>query len=129
MAAITPEETREVLEERFRQRRRRFEALTKGKSVRFRARAERMERSTNIAADHPTVRVLPKNEEFRKFLVHPLNNVGFRDKGAIEWPLDQFTLRRLRDGDITLEDPKARPQRPEQRPGRPPPPPRAPAGE
>jgi hypothetical protein len=47
------------------------------------------------------VRVVPKNDELRLILRHP--SAGFfRGAGAAEWPDDQFTRRRLRDGDITL---------------------------
>jgi hypothetical protein len=51
----------------------------------------------------PGVRVLPANEELRKLLRHP-NGTGFRPTGSIEWPDDRFTHRRLRDGDITIEE-------------------------
>jgi hypothetical protein len=54
------------------------------------------------------VLILPANEDMVRYLTHP-------DKGArkfvdmvtpIEWPLDQFTIRRLRDGDIVRAEPK-----------------------
>jgi len=54
----------------------------------------------------PRVRVLPKNEQIRKTLFHPLNGKGtiirFPKEGSVEWPMDNFTRRRLRDGDITI---------------------------
>jgi hypothetical protein len=46
--------------------------------------------------------VLPKDESMVKVLRHPNKDVRtFVDvRTAIEWPLDQFTIRRLSDGDI-----------------------------
>ena len=53
----------------------------------------------------PHVRVLPANDEMRRVLKHPRGWRGFpSDGGSVEWPLDRFTQRRLRDGDITIED-------------------------
>ena len=47
------------------------------------------------------LRVEPKNDLMREILRHP--SAGFfRGAGAAEWPDDQFTQRRLRDGDIKL---------------------------
>jgi hypothetical protein len=48
------------------------------------------------------VRVLPKDPETRKNLKHQPSKIAFRAEGSVEWPLDKFTLRRLRDGDITI---------------------------
>jgi hypothetical protein len=49
-----------------------------------------------------TILVLPKNEEMMMHLRHPVKEVrAFVDmKTAIEWPFDQFTIRRLADGDV-----------------------------
>jgi hypothetical protein len=116
MADIVPDEAE--VKERARQRHERFQRLTEGKSVRFKRRMDRVER-TNMSEDIPKVRVLPKNDEFRKFLVHPLGNIGFRETGSVEWPLDQFTLRRIRDGDVTIDESHPQqPARPHQRPAR-----------
>lgn len=49
------------------------------------------------------VRVLPRNDEIRKYLKHPTTRVGFLAEGAAEWPNDQFTRRRIADGDISIE--------------------------
>jgi len=49
----------------------------------------------------PRVRVEPVNEEFRHLLKHP-NGMAFRDNGSIEWPLDRFTHRRIREGSIKI---------------------------
>jgi hypothetical protein len=50
------------------------------------------------------VRVVPKNENLRKYLKHGVTKVGFLAEGAVEWPNDQFTRRRLKEGDITIEE-------------------------
>ena len=35
---------------------------------------------------------------------HPLfPHHRFDDTGAAEWPIDQFTMRRIRDGDVALQ--------------------------
>lgn len=52
------------------------------------------------------VKVLPKNDEMRKLLKHPSNNVAFRETGSMEWPDDSFTARRVADGDVTIEEEK-----------------------
>lgn len=48
------------------------------------------------------VKVTAKNETIAKLIKHP-NGKSFKDDGTAEWPDDQFTKRRLRDGDITVE--------------------------
>jgi hypothetical protein len=52
----------------------------------------------------PRVRVVPKNDELRKALFHPWTRMRFPAKGSAEWPHDQFTKRRIRDGDVTVEE-------------------------
>jgi hypothetical protein len=41
-------------------------------------------------------------------LWHPNGNFRFDDNGESNWPLDQFTKRRIRDGDISLKPPEKR---------------------
>lgn len=82
-------------------RRERIMRLCEGKSKRFKRRMERV--AATQFDEPPRVRVLPKNEEFRKLMSHPDGNLSFREKGSIEWPLDGFTIRRLEDGDVTLD--------------------------
>jgi hypothetical protein len=67
--------------------------------------AERKERMRNIAegAAPAKVRVTPTRPELRKVLRHPANNIPFGSSGSVEWPNDQFTKRRVRDGDVTIE--------------------------
>lgn len=56
--------------------------------------------------DRRVVRVVPTNERLRKYLKHPSRG-GFLAEGASEWPLDQFTKRRIKEGDITIEEREA----------------------
>jgi hypothetical protein len=55
------------------------------------------------------MKVWPKDEAMRKLLKHPVAG-AFHEEGPSEWPDDQFTTRRLRDGDVTLAEPKAEQQ-------------------
>ena len=57
------------------------------------------------------VRVLPRNDLIRRYLKHGVTKVGFLASGSAEWPMDQFTRNRIRDGDVTIE----RAERAEQR--------------
>jgi len=52
------------------------------------------------------VRVLPRDDEVRRVLKHPIRRIGFPKTGSVEWPNDRFTRRRLRDGSVTLEETK-----------------------
>lgn len=62
--------------------------------------------------DRPrVVRVTPKNDAVRRYLKHGITKVGFLAEGSAEWPFDQFTKRRIKDGDVTVEDAAAAPQR------------------
>jgi hypothetical protein len=58
------------------------------------------------------IRVLPKNDELRKTLRHA-SGIAFPAEGSVEWPNDTFTQRRIRDGDVTVE--QVIPQSAEQR--------------
>jgi hypothetical protein len=52
------------------------------------------------------IRVYPSNDEVRKHVIHPTGG-GFQEgRQSAEWPRDQFTLRRIRDGDVTTDDEK-----------------------
>ena len=52
------------------------------------------------------MKVWLKDDAMRKLIKHPV--VGaFHEEGPMDWPDDQFTTRRLRDGDVTLAEPKA----------------------
>lgn len=71
-------------------------------------------RKDRIAALIPKVervRVTPKDDNIRKFIRHPLG-IAFPESGSVEWPLDSFTRRRLRDGSVTREEAQARGRRP-----------------
>ena len=49
---------------------------------------------------------LPADEDAKRYIKHPRAITQFDQDGRAVWPQDQFTTRRLRDGDITLEAPK-----------------------
>jgi hypothetical protein len=72
--------------------------------ARAQARQARLARIRAMAPDQ-TVRVNPRDESIRKLLRHPLRSRGFPSTGSVEWPLDTFTRRRLRDGDVIVEKP------------------------
>jgi hypothetical protein len=71
-------------------------------SVREKARQDRLER---IRQDQNKgrVRVLPRDDDMRAILKHPVNGAGFLATGSVEWPDDAFTQRRIEDGSVTLE--------------------------
>lgn len=58
----------------------------------------------NAKQQIPLVRVVPANESMRRMMRHPDSATQFGKTGSVEWPMDQFTQRRLRDGAIRLED-------------------------
>jgi hypothetical protein len=64
------------------------------------------------------VRVEPTSEGLRHVLVHP-NGMSFRSRGTVEWPLDRFTHRRLREGSIRIVEDAAARKKPEPEPARP----------
>jgi len=49
------------------------------------------------------VQVSPKNELIRKYLMHMPSRIKFPESGPVTWPLDNFTRKRIRDGDVTVE--------------------------
>jgi hypothetical protein len=50
------------------------------------------------------MKVWAKNEDVRKIMKHPTAG-GFNADGSADWPDDTFTYRRMRDGDISQEQP------------------------
>lgn len=54
--------------------------------------------------------VWPKNDEIRKFIVHPSSNISFPEHGPVDWPDDAFTHRRIADGDVLTEEPASKVQ-------------------
>jgi hypothetical protein len=64
------------------------------------ARSKRQEALARVAPSAPQrIRVEPGNDDMRAFLRHPTAG-GFRSAGSADWPLDQFTMRRLKDGSV-----------------------------
>lgn len=69
-------------------------------------RDQRDRRMKLVAASLPgSVKVLAANEDIRRLLKHPAGNIAFRNKidQPVEWPHDQFTMRRLADGSVYRE--------------------------
>jgi len=74
------------------------------KSARVKQIEERKQRMAELTPRNDRVRVTAKNDEIRKSLKHPHTSAAFpEDGGSVEWPLDQFTKRRIRDGPVTRE--------------------------
>src|SRR5262245_15968087 len=55
------------------------------------------------------LRLVPRDDRIRKYIKHAITKVGFPKEGSCEWPNDQFTRNRLREGIITIEE-KEEPQ-------------------
>jgi hypothetical protein len=71
-------------------------------SMREQRRADRLQQARGTVTPE-RVRVLPRDEAFRKSHRNVVGHANFPEQGSVEWPFDQFTKRRLRDGDITIE--------------------------
>jgi hypothetical protein len=54
-------------------------------------------------SEGPRVRVRAANEMIKQYIFHPAGRLRFGADGTVEWPDDQFTQRRVRDGDVTIE--------------------------
>lgn len=88
------------------------------RSARIVRREERMA-LVNKAKEVRRVRVTPATEGFRRTMKHPRLG-GFRSAGSIEWPLDNWTKRRIREGSLTVENrPPNQPNQPAQEQRRP----------
>jgi hypothetical protein len=57
------------------------------------------------------IKVRAANDTVKRLVKHP-HGGGFKSDGTAMWPQDNFTTRRLKDGDITLEAPAAAPAHP-----------------
>ncbi len=55
----------------------------------------------------PTINVWAANESVRANLIHPVSKLRFRPdiNQPIAWPHDQYTMRRIADGDLLTEPP------------------------
>jgi hypothetical protein len=65
--------------------------------------ADRKKRMAELTPKIPRVRVTPANDDLRRVLRHP-NGMKFPPNGSVEWPMDQFTRRRIKDGSVTVEE-------------------------
>lgn len=50
-------------------------------------------------------KVYAANDTIKRLIFHPAVKQPFGEDGSANWPDDQFTQRRVRDGDVTLEPP------------------------
>jgi hypothetical protein len=50
-----------------------------------------------------SVHVTPANDTMRRLLTHPRAG-GFGKEGGAEWPDDKFTHRRIKDGDVKVQE-------------------------
>jgi hypothetical protein len=70
------------------------------------------------AANKPqVVKVVPANADIRRVLFHPRAGY-FPADGAAEWPMDDFTFRRLRDGDVIEQKAEDQPHEDENHPAK-----------
>lgn len=76
---------------------------TTEKSARLLQMEARQARVAVATRPPQVVRVVPKNDLMRRTLKHMPSRTAFPENGAAIWPYDQFTKRRLRDGDVTIE--------------------------
>ena len=65
--------------------------------------ADRKKRMAELAPKIERVRVTPANDDLRRIMRHP-NGMKFPPQGSVEWPMDQFTRRRIKDGSVTVEE-------------------------
>ena len=87
------------------------------KSLRKQQLEDRREKMKKLTPKVERVRVSPASEELRQVLKHPKSGVKFPASGSVEWPLDQFTRRRIKEGSVTREDDRRQQgQRRDQRP-------------
>ena len=54
------------------------------------------------------MKVYALKDNVKKFIRHMPTGYRFDENGVSDWPDDQFTRRRIRDGDISLEPPQKR---------------------
>jgi hypothetical protein len=76
-------------------------------TVKFPSSAEQIKQRIGrikVPAARPGIRVEPRDADMRRLLKHP-NGARFRPEGSIEWPDDQFTHRRIRDGSVKVVEP------------------------
>lgn len=59
------------------------------------------------------VKLWARTADIQKYIKHP-SGAGFGPDGIAHWPDDQFTARRIADGDVTTIDP-SKPKPREQR--------------
>jgi hypothetical protein len=66
------------------------------------------ERMQMLRSKKRGIRVLPKDDDVRRYIKHMPSGIAFRSEGSIEWPDDVFTRRRLADGTVTRVEEKGK---------------------
>jgi len=74
------------------------------KSLREQQLDARKKRMAELNPPARSVRVTPANDDLRRVLKHPRSGTKFPASGSVEWPLDQFTRRRIKEGAVTVEE-------------------------
>lgn len=72
-------------------------------NIRWERRQARLARMKEERKAAGPVRVHPRDDVIRRDIKHPRGGRKFPAEGSTEWPNDQFTKRRLRDGTVRLE--------------------------
>lgn len=90
------------------------ERTKRPKSIRWQRRQERLARIRETKREE-RVRVHPRDDVIRRDIRHGVSRQAFPKQGTVEWPLDNFTKRRLRDGTVRLESAHEKKERIEQR--------------
>lgn len=72
-------------------------------NIRWERRQARLARMKDERKAAQPVRVHPRDDVIRRDIKHPRGGRRFPAEGSTEWPNDQFTKRRLRDGTVRLE--------------------------
>lgn len=80
------------------------------KSFRWHRRQARIAK-VRAQSEIPRVRVIPRDDEMRAILRHP-SGMAFLAEGSVEWPLDNFTRRRIAEGVVSIETPEPAPPAP-----------------
>jgi hypothetical protein len=83
------------------------------RGLRFNERMAKMQEANKQQAAR-IIRVTPANDDMRRLLRHPRAG-GFPASGAVDWPDDRFTHRRIADGDIKVEQAQAQKEPPDKR--------------
>jgi hypothetical protein len=66
----------------------------------------RRQRVATLMPKTPRIRVMPRDDEVRRFIAHAPSGLRFPAHGSVEWPHDTFTRRRIADGTVIAVEPE-----------------------